>query len=94
MPFELLRQPIHFMKDPENEAPAWLKEAHEEVKTASGFIILSAEYNCGVPPALSNMLDHFPPPSFRHRPAAIITYSMGTSIRRSSHQEVAGINLV
>jgi len=76
MPFEMLRQPLHFMPNPE-DAPVWMKEANEKIKSADGFIIISAEYNCGIPPALSNMMNHFPPASYRHRPCGIVTYSMG-----------------
>jgi NAD(P)H-dependent FMN reductase len=84
MPFEVLKQPIHFMKDPENEAPGWLKEANEAIKQADGFIIVSSEYNCGIPPALSNMMDYFPPSSYRHRPCGLVTYSLGKSLLLST----------
>lgn len=77
MPFEMVRIPLPFMSDPEKEAPEWLLEANNEIQNAAGFIVISAEYNCGVPPALANMLDHFSPDSFRHRPCGIVTYSMG-----------------
>ena len=30
------------------------------------FVIVTAEYNCSLPPALTNLLDYFPPASFRH----------------------------
>ena len=39
--------------------------------------IVTPEYNCSLPPALTNLLDHFPPASFRHKPATIAAYSMG-----------------
>ena len=29
------------------------------------FVIVTAEYNCSLPPALTNLLDYFPPASFR-----------------------------
>lgn len=77
MPFEMLKLPLHFMKNPA-EAPQWLQDANENIKNADGFIFLSSEYNCGIPPALSNMVDHFPPASYRHRPVGIVTYSMGS----------------
>ncbi len=63
------------MKDPDSEAPEWLVEWNDKIKNADGFIVVSAEYNSGIPPPLSNMLDHFPPDSFRHRPCGIISYS-------------------
>jgi len=76
MEFEMLRQPLHFMKD-RNQAPSWLLKANEEIVHADGFLVVSSEYNCSIPPALSNMMDHFPPSSYRHRPCSIVTYSMG-----------------
>jgi len=78
LPFELVKVPLHFMKEPEKEAPEWLLEANKKIQSADGFLVISAEYNCGIPPALSNMLDHFAPSSFRHRPCGIITYSLGS----------------
>jgi NAD(P)H-dependent FMN reductase len=44
-----------------DDAPSWMKEVNEKIKSADGYIIVSAEYNCGIPPALSNMMNHFPP---------------------------------
>jgi len=76
MPFEVVATPLHFMENPD-AAPAWLKDANTAIQNADGFIIVSAEYNCSLPPALSNMMDHFSPASYRHRPCGIITYSMG-----------------
>ena len=76
MDFQMLRQPLHFMKD-RSAAPKWLIEANEEIAAADGFVVVLSEYNCGIPPALSNMMDHFPPSSYRHRPCSIVTYSMG-----------------
>ena len=31
----------------------------------SRFVIVTAEYNCSLPPALTNLFDYFPPASFR-----------------------------
>ena len=33
----------------------------------SRFVIVTAEYNCSLPPALTNLFDYFPPASFRQR---------------------------
>jgi len=73
--FELVRVPIHFMSDPKT-TPPWMLEAKDNIEKADGFIIVSTEYNSTIPPALTNMLDHFPPSSFRHRPCGIVTYAM------------------
>lgn len=74
-PFEVCKVPLHYMDD-ESNAPRWMLKANNKIKLAEGFIAISAEYNAGIPPALSNMLDHFPPASFRHRPCGIITYAV------------------
>lgn len=74
--FEVLKQPLHFYQNP-SDAPQWLRDINDTIKQADGFIILSSEYNATIPPALTNMIDHFPPSSFRHRPVGFVTYSMG-----------------
>jgi len=78
LPFELLKVPLQWMKEPEKDAPEWMLEVNEKIKSADGFIVVSPEYNSGVAPALANMLDHFAPSAYRHRPCGIVTYSMGT----------------
>ena len=72
----LLQQPLHFMKD-QTSAPQWMQDTHATIKEAEGFVIVTPEYNCALPPALTNLLDHFPPSSFRHKPVSIAAYSMG-----------------
>ena len=46
------------------------------IKAADGFLIVSGEYNHSIPPALSNLLDHFLEEWF-WRPSAIACYSAG-----------------
>ena len=53
-------------------------DTHQIIKDAEGFVIVTTEYNCSLPPALTNLLDYFPPASYRHKPASIASYSMGT----------------
>src|SRR4029077_16000856 len=43
---------------------------------ADGFVIVTGEYNHSVPPALTNLLDHFLEEYF-FRPSAIVCYSSG-----------------
>ncbi|ODM97160.1 FMN-dependent NADPH-azoreductase [Orchesella cincta] len=74
---ELNQTPLHFYSDPESDAPSWMKDLNECIRRASGFLILCSEYNCGIPPALSNLLNTFPPWSYKHRPVGIISYSTG-----------------
>ena len=76
----VVRQPYHWMKD-KSLAPSWMAVANEDLIAAHGFVVVMSEYNCGVPPALSNLMDHFAPASYRHRPCSVITYSMGNQLK-------------
>jgi NAD(P)H-dependent FMN reductase len=58
------------------QAPAVLRELAELFRAADGFIIVSGEYNHGVPPALKNLMDHFLE-EYYWRPAGIVSYSGG-----------------
>lgn len=40
-------------------------------------MVVCAEYNHSVPPALKNLLDHFGPAEFAFKPSGIVTYSTG-----------------
>jgi len=72
----VLKQPLHFYQD-QSKAPQNLRDLNEVVKAADAYIILTAEYNRSVPPALSNLMNHLPPPSFEYKPSALCGYSMG-----------------
>lgn len=76
IPFPLLSKPIHFYKD-RSEAPQWLQAAAKKVAEADAYIVVSAEYNHSIPPALSNMLDHFPGSAMSYKPSGIVCYSPG-----------------
>jgi NAD(P)H-dependent FMN reductase len=56
------------------QAPQLLQLVAELVIPADAYIIVSGEYNHTIPPALSNMLDHFLEEYFR-KPSAIVCYS-------------------
>ncbi|WP_088562751.1 NADPH-dependent FMN reductase [Arboricoccus pini] len=58
-------------------APAALEKIASIIKPADGFVIVSGEYNNGIPPALKNLLDHFLEEWF-WRPSAIACYSTGS----------------
>ena len=58
------------------KAPEQLEKLADLYRKADGFIVVSGEYNHNVPPALSNILDHFLEEYF-WRPAGIVTYSGG-----------------
>lgn len=57
-------------------APEPLETLAGIIRKADAFVVVSAEYNHSVPPALSNLLDHFLEEWF-HRPSAIMCYSAG-----------------
>lgn len=58
------------------QAPQHLQRVADLIVPADGYIIVSGEYNHTVPPALSNVLDHFLEEYFR-KPSAIVCYSAG-----------------
>ncbi len=58
------------------EAPGELERLAVLYRRVDGFMIVSAEYNNGIPPALKNLLDHFLEEYF-WRPSAIVCYSAG-----------------
>ena len=58
------------------QAPEVLERLAGKIKAADGFIIVSGEYNHSIPPALSNLLDHFLK-EYYWRPSAIVCYSAG-----------------
>ena len=65
-----------YKEHPKGEAPPVLEELADLFRRADGFVIVTAEYNQSVPPALKNLLDHFLEEYF-WRPSAIVSYSAG-----------------
>jgi NAD(P)H-dependent FMN reductase len=61
---------------PKGEAPEVLERLATLYRRAGGFMIVSGEYNNGIPPALKNLLDHFLEEYF-WRPSGIVCYSAG-----------------
>lgn len=61
---------------PAGEAPAALEELAVLYRRSDAFVVVSAEYNHSIPPALSNLLDHFLE-EYSWRPSAICCYSAG-----------------
>jgi NAD(P)H-dependent FMN reductase len=61
---------------PKGEAPEVLEKLAALYRAADAFVIVAGEYNHGVPPALSNLLDHFLE-EYYFRPSAIVSYSGG-----------------
>jgi len=58
------------------EAPPVLQSLARIIIPADAYIVVSGEYNHTVPPALSNLLDHFLEEYF-WKPSAIVCYSAG-----------------
>lgn len=73
-----VHQPLHFRRDP-SQVPEWMTSINEKVKQSNAMVVVTPEYNCGLPPALSSIMDQFPPASYRHKPCGIVCYSMGMS---------------
>ena len=65
-----------YKEHPAGQAPVVLEELAGLYRRADGFMIVTAEYNQSVPPALKNLLDHFLEEYF-WRPSAILSYSAG-----------------
>ena len=61
---------------PAGEAPEPLERLAKLYRGVDGFLIISGEYNHGIPPALKNLLDHFLEEYF-WRPSGIVCYSAG-----------------
>jgi NAD(P)H-dependent FMN reductase len=61
---------------PADQRPENLERLANRIRAADAFIIVSGEYNHSIPPALSNLLDHFLEEYF-WRPSGIVCYSAG-----------------
>jgi NAD(P)H-dependent FMN reductase len=59
------------------KAPEDMKQVGERLLNSDGFLIVSGEYNHGIPPALKNILDHYQQEYF-FKPSAIACYSAGS----------------
>jgi NAD(P)H-dependent FMN reductase len=65
-----------YKEHPAGEAPENLERLANLYRSADGFLVVSGEYNHGIPPALKNLLDHFLEEYF-WRPSGIVCYSAG-----------------
>jgi len=61
---------------PQGQAPPVLESLADLYRRTDAFVIVSGEYNHGIPPGLKNLLDHFLEEYF-FRPSAIVCYSAG-----------------
>lgn len=62
---------------PKGSAPEVLERLATLYRAADAFVVVTGEYNHGVPPALTNLLDHFLEEYF-FRPSGIVSYSAGS----------------
>ncbi|NBC83435.1 MAG: NADPH-dependent FMN reductase [Bacteroidetes bacterium] len=60
----------------EGKAPKNMEKVAQLLDDADGFLVLTAEYNHSMPPALKNMLDHYHK-QYQRKPSAIASYSAG-----------------
>ncbi|MCF2515433.1 NAD(P)H-dependent oxidoreductase [Sphingomonas sp. G124] len=65
-----------YKEHPKGGAPETLERLAEIYRRVDGFLVVSGEYNHGIPPALKNLLDHFLEEYF-WRPSGIVCYSAG-----------------
>ena len=65
-----------YKEHPAGEAPENLERLANLYRSADGFLVVSGEYNHGIPPALKNLLDHFLEEYF-WRPSGIVCYPAG-----------------
>ena len=65
-----------YKEHPKGTAPAELERLAVLYRRADGFLVVSGEYNNGIPPALKNLLDYFLEEYF-WRPSGIVCYSAG-----------------
>jgi NAD(P)H-dependent FMN reductase len=61
---------------PKGQAPGVLERLAALIVPADAVVVVSGEYNHSIPPALSNLLDHFLEEWF-WKPSAIVCYSAG-----------------
>lgn len=71
-----LEAPHFFLKDGD-ERKKKMEAMQLAIKAADAYVIVTAEYNHSVPPALLSMLSHFGGSNYAHKPSAIVTYSVG-----------------
>lgn len=67
---------LMYKEYPKGSAPPPLEALATTYRAADAFVVISAEYNHSIPPALSNLLDYFLEEYF-WRPSAIVCYSGG-----------------
>jgi len=72
----MLEKPHHHYR-PGETPPENLVKLNAVIAAADGFILVSAEYNHTIPPALTNTMNHFGQGVYAGKPSGLVTYSMG-----------------
>lgn len=81
--------------------PAWsskytqphTKEWAKIINEADGFIVVTAEYNHGIPAALKNAIDYLAP-EWRYKPISFVAYGAASGgVRAVEHLRMAAANL-
>jgi len=67
---------LRYREYDEGTAPDAMQQVAAILSAADGFVVVSGEYNHGIPPALKNLLDHYGG-LYERKPSAIVTYSAG-----------------
>lgn len=68
-----LKHPYFFYK--KGDAPPAMESMAQAIKSADCYLIVTAEYNHSIPPALSGMMGHFGGSLYGFKPSGIVTYS-------------------
>ena len=55
-----------------------MQDTVKVIEAADAFVVITAEYNHSMPPALTNLMDHFPIKAYKYRPTGIVSYSAGS----------------
>eukprot|EP00118_Oscarella_pearsei_P025564 m.308384 g.308384 ORF g.308384 m.308384 type:complete len:218 (+) comp43910_c0_seq1:481-1134(+) len=76
MELPMLKTPFFMVQD-SSTLPDSLVKAQEALAKSDGIVVVSGEYNHSIPPALSNLIDHFSLKSYAYKPSAIVCYSPG-----------------
>ena len=67
----MLTKPVFFYGPERKGAPTDMVELENKVNAADAFVFVSAEYNHCIPPALSNMVDHFGASCYSYKPSGL-----------------------
>ena len=78
---------LRFKEYEPGEAPAPMQKIHDMLEAADAFIVVSGEYNHGIPPGLKNLLDHYLP-EYRRKPSGIVSYSAGSFAGARVHESL------